>query len=83
MKKILLVDDDDYKIANIKSFLEEEKDYDIAIENALNPGLRRLLKEKVDLIQRKRKKFWKECFQGTGFKLLCLFVMDEHLPSDI
>lgn len=50
MKKILLVDDDDYKIANIKSFLEEEKEYDISIENALNPGLRRLLKEKFDLI---------------------------------
>ena len=31
MKKILLVDDDDYKIANIKTFLEEEKEYDIKI----------------------------------------------------
>jgi CheY-like chemotaxis protein len=50
MKKILLVDDDDYKIANIKSFLEEEKEYSIAIENALNPGLRRIREENFDLI---------------------------------
>lgn len=50
MKKILLVDDDDYKITNIKHFLEGEKKYDIAIENALNPGLKRLSQESFDLI---------------------------------
>lgn len=50
MKKILLVDDDDYKITNIKSILEGEAEYIICVENALNPGLRRLMKEKFDLI---------------------------------
>ncbi len=49
MRKILLVDDDDYKVANIKTFLAENN-YDISIEGALNPGLRRLLKENFDLI---------------------------------
>lgn len=50
IQKILLVDDDDYKIANIKSFLEGQGKYAISIENALNPGLKRLIKEQFDLI---------------------------------
>ena len=49
-KRILLVDDDDYKISNIKAFLEEQKKYDIQIENALNPGLKRLIKDTFDMI---------------------------------
>ncbi len=50
MKRILLVDDDDYKIANIKAFLKETNEYEISVEKALNPGLRRLLRENFDLI---------------------------------
>ena len=50
MKKILLVDDDDYKISNIKSFLEKQMQSNITIEKALNPGLKRLVKETFDLV---------------------------------
>ena len=50
MKKILLVDDDDYKTTNIKNVLKERYDCAIIVENALNPGLRRLQKEDFDLI---------------------------------
>lgn len=50
IKKILLVDDDDYKSSNIISFLKEQPKYDIQIENALNPGLKRLINDAFDLI---------------------------------
>lgn len=50
MKKILLVDDDDYKISNIKSFVEKQIQCDIWVEKALNPGLKKLIKEKFDLV---------------------------------
>ena len=50
MKKILLVDDDDYKISNIKSFVEKQIQCDISVEKALNPGLKKLVKETFDLV---------------------------------
>ena len=50
MKKILLVDDDAYKISIIKKVLDSTKGYDVIIENALNPGLKRLMTDRFDLI---------------------------------
>ena len=51
MKKILIIDDDIYKIENIKNLLYKIDDsYDVKIKKALNPGLKRLLEDQFDLI---------------------------------
>lgn len=50
MNRILLVDDDDYKVSSVKLFLEKHTKSNIIVEKALNPGLKRLFKETFDLI---------------------------------
>ncbi len=51
MKKILIVDDDDFKINNIKEVINElEVYYNVTIEKSLNCGLRRIRNETFDII---------------------------------
>ena len=51
MTKILIVDDDDFKINNIKDVLNEvNANYIIDVEKSLNYGLRRIRKETIDII---------------------------------
>lgn len=51
MTKILIVDDDDFKINNIKEVLNEiNSDYVIDVEKSLNYGLRRMREEKFDIV---------------------------------
>ena len=51
MTKILIVDDDDFKINNIKDALNEvNANYIIDVEKSLNYGLRRIRKETFDII---------------------------------
>lgn len=51
MTKILIVDDDDFKINNIKDVLNEvNANYIIDVEKSLNYGLRRIRKETFDII---------------------------------
>ena len=50
MKNILLIDDDNVKISKIVTFINEKNEYSITIANALNPGLKKVLKESYDFI---------------------------------
>ena len=51
MIKILIVDDDDFKINNIKEVLNEvNSHYNINTEKSLNSGLRRIRNETFDII---------------------------------
>lgn len=51
MTKILIVDDDDFKINNIKDVLNEvNANYIIDVEKSLNYGLRRIREETFDII---------------------------------
>lgn len=51
MRKILIVDDDNYKRNNIISLLESiSEDFEIKDEKALNPGLCKLFEEDFDVV---------------------------------
>ncbi len=51
MRKILIVDDDNYKRNNIMSLLQNmSEDFEIIDEKALNPGLSRLFEENFDVV---------------------------------
>ena len=51
MKKILIVDDDNYKIENIKKLLlKVNSNFEVSVERALNPGLVTLLDNNFDFI---------------------------------
>ncbi len=51
MKKILIVDDDNYKTSNIIQLLHSVSiDFNVTVEKALNPGLRKIRQETFDLI---------------------------------
>lgn len=50
MKNILLIDDDNVKISKITAFLNKKSEYNITIANALNPGLKKVLRESYDFI---------------------------------
>lgn len=51
MRKILIVDDDNYKRNNIISLLQNmSEDFEIIDEKALNPGLCRLFEEDFDVV---------------------------------
>lgn len=51
MKKILIVDDDNYKTSNIVQLLNKMNiEPEITIEKALNPGLRKICQENFDIV---------------------------------
>ena len=51
MRKILIVDDDNYKRNNIISLLQNmSEDFMVTDEKALNPGLCRLFEENFDIV---------------------------------
>lgn len=51
MKKILIVDDDEYKTGKIKELLlKSKKEFSVFTEKTLNSGLRRIRRESFDMI---------------------------------
>jgi len=51
IKKVLIVDDDNYKTKNIKDLISNlNVSIDITVEEALNPGLRRIRVSEYDII---------------------------------